>query len=1204
MSPKMKKSMKASHTNVIPRGFGAYDESTDHSDIRCHICGAQSFTSWAAIGTHLSKTHDVDVGASCIGTNILLDMGVEISAEEVAHVSIDPASEKHFYCIKCGDDRFAKISAAKHFTVRHPEVCDWSSWFVMKDGAIIRNSTGSPLLLTSAMHRHRDAVANEILVTVGVEISEEEVAHVSIDPTSETHFYCRKCVNPAGKPLRLSKTSAAVHFKRKHQEAWDPTWSTWFVVKDGGIIRNYTGTQLLLTNAMKRHRDAAANRSNVSEPDGTDIDAGTEPSGGSCPEKSAFESHIDCMFSVDTAPSQARVHISIPGAESAEMCVVPRSVATELMSTGFLEIFDGGRFEWTSDVQVDMQRAVLLEAMPDGPMKRVLETRFHAASAVVAPMRNDRMHSIADTTTPVQGNAPPVPHAATTDLTTVINELKALIAGQVSGAPRSALQTLVINEEFATWVAPVKWQTQHRKKFPFDEIVFVHPGFNKFMEVRRLKPNTREIYMRGLARALTMVKAVDGSDVDCDNILLNIFRSELFQKLQELPILSDTYSPTRQTVLALCHFAVMSKLRLQAEGDGNGAQMIDQVINGHLMPWSKRCNAGQKEASMKKYNDDALLIEKYHKPYKWKEIALSQYLDLMTIHSAVCRDATHQLTPTLLFKATACVITALYTNAPPTRSMEWQSLLDSTITEFLAVEDLDWFAFSNYKTYKVYGKGGKWIHASNRRAIVIYRELLNTKPEFRAGVSPEDLHFFQKQTISVHSCLKSTSIAEKLDPPLRVNLQRKVWAVWAKLNKTSSHKGVEGAEDLFAKVARSDKHKTSTADNIYAAITPEEDAKLSKHCFLRLMGEPVNFPSVRTWEKSGRSIQYVLARIHGCDTNVACEGGEEEEESVDSNDDWKQTMAQVTQDDGAEDEANDWADVLTSDTHAEEHATVDGRDPPLLGRKMSPPDCNGRATNLLGAKAKSAPVAEGRADPYGGVRIEARAKANVKARSTRNPDLDKTVEPGSVCGTDARTEGWLAPEGGQQLETTIADAYNTPAESVNESDGAKEVKKKKKKKDKKDKKTCSHTKAGSSSALETNTLHKVKTKDKGRKRKDDIITHGADVGSSVGCHAAVDDQISETTRRLILMHTMNARGIGLMDGEKEYIVKMLYNIQRNRADYVPGKVEIESIIEGGLCSRELDAGISSKRAYHEKVRNFIRQFVKLVVGDCGSNEDE
>ena len=225
----------------------------------------------------------------------------------------------------------------------------------------------------------------------------------------------------------------------------------------------------------------------------------------------------------------------------------------------------------------------------------------------------------------------------------------------------------------------------------------------------RLKKNTRAIYMKGLARFLMMVKSVDGCDVDCDNILINVFRSELFQKLQELPILSDTYSPTRQTVLALCHFAVMSKLRLQAEGDSNGAQMIDRVINGHLKAKRcKRCTAAQKEASTKKYIDDALLM--------------------------------------LLFKATACVITALYTNAPPTRSMKWQSLLDQTITDSVAVEDMDWFAVSKYKTFKTYGNGGKWIHASNRRAIVLYRELLDTKPELRTGVAPEDLLCFQKQT--------------------------------------------------------------------------------------------------------------------------------------------------------------------------------------------------------------------------------------------------------------------------------------------------------------------------------------------------------------------------------------------------------------------------------------------------------------------------
>ena len=151
-----------------------------------------------------------------------------------------------------------------------------------------------------------------------------------------------------------------------------------------------------------------------------------------------------------------------------------------------------------------------------------------------------------------------------------------------------------------------------------------------------------------------------------------------------------------------------------------------------------------------------------------------------------------------------------------------------TATEFLATKDKEWFPFDNYKTFATYCTGGKLVFPGNKQAMVLYEEILATDPELLAIIDIEDAYFFQKQPISVHTLLRSVSLVEQLDPPLKVNLARKAFAVWAKLNKTTEHQG-ESASDLFAKVARMDKHRFSTADKIYGAITPEEDAKLAKH---------------------------------------------------------------------------------------------------------------------------------------------------------------------------------------------------------------------------------------------------------------------------------------------------------------------------------------------------------------------------------------
>ena len=57
-----------------------------------------------------------------------------------------------------------------------------------------------------------------------------------------------------------------------------------------------------------------------------------------------------------------------------------------------------------------------------------------------------------------------------------------------------------------------------------------------------------------------------------------------------------------------------------------------------------------------------------------------------------------------------------------------------------------------------------------------------------------------------------------------------------------------------------DKHDISTASKIYAALTPAQDAKLAKHCFLKIMGQPIEFPSHCEWLARGRSLHEIIRR--------------------------------------------------------------------------------------------------------------------------------------------------------------------------------------------------------------------------------------------------------------------------------------------------------------------------------------------------------
>ena len=114
------------------------------------------------------------------------------------------------------------------------------------------------------------------------------------------------------------------------------------------------------------------------------------------------------------------------------------------------------------------------------------------------------------------------------------------------------------------------------------------------------------------------------------------------------------------------------------------------------------------------------------------------------------------------------------------------------------------------------------------------------------------------------------------------------------MRDVSKHKGLEGesAEELFAKVAWTNKHSEYVADTVYAKLTPKEDAMLAKHNFLRLMGEPVRFPTGDVWKKQGTDIDAIKGWFRGGQGDPddepqkhGSDDGDDEEEDDEEDDD-------------------------------------------------------------------------------------------------------------------------------------------------------------------------------------------------------------------------------------------------------------------------------------------------------------------------------
>ena len=155
--------------------------------------------------------------------------------------------------------------------------------------------------------------------------------------------------------------------------------------------------------------------------------------------------------------------------------------------------------------------------------------------------------------------------------------------------------------------------------------------------------------------------------------------SDLFPKLMTMELFDTSCTFSVKLVKTLGHVAGMAK-SVFYKGDEKARVKIDQIIEDCLTPWSERCYKAKSDRDKKKGDKDAQILANYHSRDKLKSVAWFCYLCLKTIHHHVCKEKDTKLTPLLLFRACAFLIGALYTNSPPSRSQEIETLLTEAVS--------------------------------------------------------------------------------------------------------------------------------------------------------------------------------------------------------------------------------------------------------------------------------------------------------------------------------------------------------------------------------------------------------------------------------------------------------------------------------------------------------------------------------------------
>ena len=265
----------------------------------------------------------------------------------------------------------------------------------------------------------------------------------------------------------------------------------------------------------------------------------------------AVEAIVEC-----SQDSSEITYVLMPG--SAATIWLPPGVGADLVASGYLLVKDNGNTEWNPKVQVGKLRNQILAVMPQGRQRDHLKNKFGTAKASPAQAVQPRQIVFRpDTTRQMSLDNFFEVDATSKDVfmemqRQMLAELQACVKALTSSDPKAAPQALKIKDKFKTWEKPDGWDDAKRRGFPFDveeipdkDLV---ADFDAFMESNMLREKTRNKHHLGLSRFSMLFETTDESPLDYKNIVLNVSRSKLFDKVQALKIMAPDYSCTMVNV--------------------------------------------------------------------------------------------------------------------------------------------------------------------------------------------------------------------------------------------------------------------------------------------------------------------------------------------------------------------------------------------------------------------------------------------------------------------------------------------------------------------------------------------------------------------------------------------------------------------------------------------------------------------------------
>jgi len=398
---------------------------------------------------------------------------------------------------------------------------------------------------------HRSVISTFLKL---IAMAEEELAIVPVEPKS----VCAERKLPSPIPMPTFELYDGYTSKSKVQCFWCDENGRCPTVRSGclslwnhvmGYHTNYKippewkGTPLQKQayaeksqlRAARKAKDGASANKKQGETDGGKTD-------------DAVQAIVEC-----SQESGEPTFVPMPG--SSATIWLPPGVGANLVASGYLRVTDNGNAEWNPKIKARRLQNQILELMPQGQQRDHLKKKFETdkASSTQALQPKQIVSRTSDTSHQTSldnffgegGTSMDVFIEAQRQM---LGEIRNCVKAVTANEPKAAPQALKLKDNFKDWKKPEGWDEAKRNNFPFpDEEIpdeDLVSAFDAFMESNMLKEDSRKKYQTGLARFCMMFETTDGSPVDYKNILLNVCRSQLFDKVQSLEIMAPDYSCT------------------------------------------------------------------------------------------------------------------------------------------------------------------------------------------------------------------------------------------------------------------------------------------------------------------------------------------------------------------------------------------------------------------------------------------------------------------------------------------------------------------------------------------------------------------------------------------------------------------------------------------------------------------------------------